>query len=480
MISVKGEGTFSEVLKCKNKTDGTYWACKKMKKYYHNPEQVKELIEIQALRNLTEHENILYLHEVILVKKTGTLNLIFELMDMNLFEYIKNQKAYLKDEKIGNYMTQILKAIEHMHEKNFFHRDIKPENILVKLGKENDNIKLADFGSVRRINTRQPYTEYISTRWYRSPECLLTDGFYSQQMDIWSAGCVMFELCTFRPLFPGSNEIDQIDQIHNILGTPDILLLEKFRRLSRPIRFYFRFRNGTGFKRLMTNCNPDAIDLVMNLCRYDPEKRISAHKALKHPYLNYNTLSIEALARMNQENEKQFEGTQQNQRDERFERKTFESESFLVKKTKQKEPAKDVFNSLLTDANIYKPKFKPKTLTKNSHNSKYVSSKSKKKSKKLSKTNIFDTNSIIGSEYFNDNESNESSHNVKFTHQNLFNKAKSDNAILPELSYFSNSMPLMSMNSTSHLYPRNEKNKKKLPKLSSNSQYFSVPRNQKA
>lgn len=74
-------------------------------------------------------------------------------------------------------------------------------------------------------------------------------------------------------------------------------------------------------------------------------------------------LNILSNFRMNQENEKQFEGTQQNQRDERFERKTFESESFLVKKTKQKEPAKDVFNSLLTDANIYKPKFKPKTLT---------------------------------------------------------------------------------------------------------------------
>lgn len=66
---------------------------------------------------------------------------------------------------------------------------------------------------------------------------------------------------------------------------------------------------------------------------------------------------------MNEENEKQFEVTQQSQRDERFERKTFESESFLVKKQKSKEPPKDVFNSLLTDANIYKPKFKPKTLT---------------------------------------------------------------------------------------------------------------------
>ena len=98
-------------------------------------------------------------------------------------------------------------------------------------------------------------------------------------------------------MFPGSNEIDQIDQIHNILGTPDILVLEKFRRLSRPIRFYFRFRNGTGFARHMKNCTPDAIDLVSNLCKYDPDKRVSASKALKHPYLNgsFNVLSMETL-----------------------------------------------------------------------------------------------------------------------------------------------------------------------------------------
>jgi renal tumor antigen len=82
---------------------------------------------------------------------------------------------------------------------------------------------------VRRINTKQPYTEYISTRWYRAPECLLTDGYYSYPMDVWSAGCVMFELITFHPLFPGANELDQIDKIHDIMGTPDPALLERFK-----------------------------------------------------------------------------------------------------------------------------------------------------------------------------------------------------------------------------------------------------------
>lgn len=67
---------------------------------------------------------------------------------------------------------------------------------------------------------RQPYTEYISTRWYRAPECLLTDGYYGPEMDVWGAGCVMFEISCLFPLVPGENELDQIKRIHGVFGTP--------------------------------------------------------------------------------------------------------------------------------------------------------------------------------------------------------------------------------------------------------------------
>lgn len=59
---------------------------------------------------------------------------------------------------------------------------------------QQDVLKLGDFGSCRSVYSRQPYTEYISTRWYRAPECLLTDGFYGFKMDLWSAGCVLYEM----------------------------------------------------------------------------------------------------------------------------------------------------------------------------------------------------------------------------------------------------------------------------------------------
>lgn len=111
-----------------------------------------------------------------------------------------------------------------MHRNGIFHRDIKPENVLLM----DDSLKLADFGSCRGIYSKQPYTEYISTRWYRAPECLLTDGYYNYKMDIWGFGCVWFEILALFPLFPGNNELDQVNKIHNIMGTPSAEILAEF------------------------------------------------------------------------------------------------------------------------------------------------------------------------------------------------------------------------------------------------------------
>lgn len=90
------------------------------------------------------------------------------------------------------------------------------ENILLS----GDTIKLADLGSCRGLYSKPPLTEYISTRWYRAPECLMTDGYYGYKMDIWGVGCVFFEILSLYPLFPGDNELDQIHKIHDVMGTP--------------------------------------------------------------------------------------------------------------------------------------------------------------------------------------------------------------------------------------------------------------------
>ncbi|KAM8921193.1 MAPK/MAK/MRK overlapping kinase [Pelodytes ibericus] len=274
-----GEGTFSEVLKAQSLKDGNYYACKMMKQHFKNTEQANNLREVQALRRLSPHPNILILHEVVFDRKSGSLALVCELMDMNIYELIKGRRQPLPENKIRKYMFQLCKSLEHIHRNGIFHRDVKPENILIK----NDILKLGDFGSCRSVFSKQPYTEYISTRWYRAPECLLTDGFYSYKMDIWSAGCVFFEISSLRPLFPGSNELDQISKIHEVLGTPASAVLRKFKQ-SRAMNFDFPSKRGTGIPRLLPGICPECLSLMCAMLEYDPDQRISASQTLKHSY----------------------------------------------------------------------------------------------------------------------------------------------------------------------------------------------------
>ena len=139
-----------------------------------------------------------------------------------------------------------------------------------------DVLKLADFGSCRGIYSKQPYTEYISTRWYRAPECLLTDGYYNYKMDIWGVGCVFFEIVSLFPLFPGTNELDQINKIHKILGTPAQELLEKFKRHSAHVDFNFPQTSGSGVSKLIPHVPPDAVRTLtpcfFNRTRHSPER----------------------------------------------------------------------------------------------------------------------------------------------------------------------------------------------------------------
>jgi len=281
LIGKKGEGTFSEVLKAQGIKNGKYVAIKCMKNHFDSLDQVNNLREIQALRRLSPHPGVIKLCEVLYDQPTRRLALVFELMDMNIYELIRGRRQYLKEPVIKNYMYQLLKSMDHMHRNGIFHRDIKPENILIT----DDELKLADFGSCRGIYSKQPYTEYISTRWYRAPECLLTDGFYNYKMDMWGVGCVFFEVLSLYPLFPGTNELDQVTKIHQILGTPPAETLAKLKKHSNShIDFNFPHKEATPLAKLIPHCSPDCIDVIARLLAYDPDDRISARQAVKHAY----------------------------------------------------------------------------------------------------------------------------------------------------------------------------------------------------
>ena len=175
-----------------------------MKNTFKSIEQVNSLREIQALRRLSPHKHIIKLLEILYDEPSGRLALVFELMDKNVYEWIRGRKHHIEENTVKMYMYQLFKGIDHIHRNGIFHRDIKPESILLS----DKSLKIADFGSCRGIYSKAPFTEYISTRWYRPPECLLTDGYYNYKMDIWGAGCIWFEILALSPLFPGNNELD--------------------------------------------------------------------------------------------------------------------------------------------------------------------------------------------------------------------------------------------------------------------------------
>jgi renal tumor antigen len=283
------------VLKAQSIKTGKYVAIKCMKNHFTSLEQVNNLREIQALRRLSPHPHIVKLLEILYDEPTGRLALVFELLEMNLYEWIRGRRHYLPEVKVQGYIFQLLKSIDHMHRNGIFHRDIKPENVLLI----DDSLKLADFGSCRGIYSKQPYTEYISTRWYRAPECLLTDGYYNYKMDIWGVGCVFFEVLALFPLFPGTNELDQINKIHNIQGTPHPDMLKAFQEKASHMDFNFPEITGTGIDQLIPHVSSQAREVIGLMLAYDSEQRISAREALKHPYFDEQRQQEKPMRLMN-------------------------------------------------------------------------------------------------------------------------------------------------------------------------------------
>lgn len=177
-------------------------------------------------------------------------------------------------------MKQVMEGLAFMHKHGFFHRDIKPENLLMK----GSTCKIADFGLAREIRSRPPFTEYVSTRWYRAPEVLLRSSSYNSPIDQWACGCIIAELFTLRPLFPGTSEADEIYKICSVLGTPTRSTWEYGTRLAHEMNFRFPQFSPTPLATLIPHASKDAIQIMTDLMRWDPNKRPTATQALQCPF----------------------------------------------------------------------------------------------------------------------------------------------------------------------------------------------------
>jgi protein kinase len=179
------------------------------------------------------HTNVVKLKEVI--RESDILYLVFEYMECNLYQLMKKREKPFSEDEVKNLCFQVFQGLAYMHQRGYFHRDLKPENLLVT----KDIIKVSDFGLVREISSQPPYTEYVSTRWYRAPEVLLQSSLYSSKVDMWAMGAIMAELFTLSPLFPGSSEADEIYKICSVIGSPTAESWADGLKLARDINYQF-------------------------------------------------------------------------------------------------------------------------------------------------------------------------------------------------------------------------------------------------
>ncbi|KAK8537834.1 hypothetical protein V6N13_096365 [Hibiscus sabdariffa] len=277
IIKEVGNGTFGSVWRAINKLSGEVVAIKKMKKKYYTWEECVNLREVKSLRRMN-HPNIVKLKEVI--RENNILYFVFEYMEFNLYQLMEDREKLFSEVEIRNWCFQVFQGLAYMHQCGYFHRDLKPENLLVT----RDTIKIADFGLAREITSHPPYTEYVSTRWYRAPEILLQSYLYSSKVDMWAMGAIMAELFTLRPLFPGASQADEIYKICSVIGTPTKVSWPDGLNLARAINYQFPQFPGVHLSMLIPSASDDAINLITSLCSWDPCKRPTAAEALRHPF----------------------------------------------------------------------------------------------------------------------------------------------------------------------------------------------------
>ena len=290
------EGAFGFVQMARNKESGEIVAIKKIKKKYNSWDECMNLREIRSLKKL-KNPNIIKLKEVF--KLEQELYLVFEYARTNLFklysEEYKEKGKVMPEHLIKSMIFQAVSALAYIHKMGFFHRDMKPENVLIT---DRNILKIADFGLAREIRSSPPYTEYVSTRWYRSPEILLKNTNYNSPVDIWALGCIMAELYMNGPLFTGSSETDQLAKICAVLGYPGKVWPEGIR-LASQTGFVFPNTQPLNLEEIIKNAPPLAIDMIKSMLNYESSKRPTALKLLQHPYFSQNNSSeIEMISPM--------------------------------------------------------------------------------------------------------------------------------------------------------------------------------------
>lgn len=218
-------------------------------------------------------------------KKKGKIYLIFEYFERNLLNLIEKHEHGLEPSLIAALFYKIIKCLQYLHSKNIIHRDVKPENIL--LSADHSVLKICDFGFARFLpDADYDLTEYVATRWYRSPELLVGEP-YGKPADMWAVGCMVGELVDGQPMFPGDDEIDQLYIIQKSVGdlTHHQQLCFKNNPKFAEIELPQVKRTDSIETRYLGKIEKNALSFMKACLKMDASERLTVDEALKHPYL---------------------------------------------------------------------------------------------------------------------------------------------------------------------------------------------------
>ncbi|KAI8042982.1 dual specificity tyrosine-phosphorylation-regulated kinase 2 [Drosophila gunungcola] len=308
ILEVIGKGSFGQVIRALDHKTNSHVAIKiiRNKKRFLN----QAVVELNILDELLEKDadgshNVIHMLDYTFFRKH--LCITFELMSLNLYELIKkNNYNGFSMSLIRRFCNSIVKCLRLLYKENIIHCDLKPENILLKQ-RGSSSIKVIDFGSSCYVDSKI-YT-YIQSRFYRSPEVIL--GLqYGTAIDMWSLGCILAELYTGFPLFPGENEVEQLACIMEVLGQPPKVLISVARRR----RLFFDSRdaprcitNTKGRKRTpgskslaqILHCQDRYfIDFLQRCLEWDPAERMTPDEAAHHEFLQPSASSRHRSCRM--------------------------------------------------------------------------------------------------------------------------------------------------------------------------------------
>lgn len=321
VLKILGKGSYGLVCAARdNHTGNEQIAIKKIVNIFNREILLKRsLRELKFMSWFNGHKNIINLINVELILGDGFEGLYCyqDLIEYDLAKIIHSNVPFTEFH-IKFFIYQIFCGLKFIHSANVIHRDLKPGNILCTI---NGCLKICDFGLARGLSnlsnttnnknnkkgitnqsdflnyTNQHITNYVATRWYRAPELILSNKIYGKSIDIWAVGCILAEFYHRKPIFMGKDSMDQIDQIIKLLNLPPKYLLLNFSSIrswnliNGSHKDNFRDDEQTEhkdeviWKSICPHASMDAINLIKNLLKWDPNERYNIEDCLEHVFV---------------------------------------------------------------------------------------------------------------------------------------------------------------------------------------------------